>query len=459
MSALPVPQRPSSSASVRSWRVSDATAALAGSRSLSVRQSLLLAGTAGFLGGYFVFYDQWLQLGWGLLTVTAWLLMGGVQELAGGLRRDRWLTAALGLLFVLMVRSSVLESPGVNMRSLWLGWANSALLAGFLLTLWQAARLPRAMAALGKPLVVLAAVAALVSLVVFYSLHPEGLFGSRLRNWFVFGGWNSVCSGLTFGFAACWAAYGWNTAAEPRERRRWLLALLLLEAATLFTLSRGALLALLTGHTVLLLAQGWRQARKPVLLLLAVLAAFQLSAPLLARLAIQDASKRMGLADTAAAAQVIGDAVVSPNPMQAAMARSDNGRFVIYEAALGTLTGWQDWLFGKGLWADNDCWSCSLRWYPEHLHSLFLDALIRGGLPGLLGLAAVFGWGARRAWQLARRGEGLWIMLAGYGVTGLLFDGDSAFALVSVARYEPLLFWTPLVIASARWQLQAETPA
>jgi hypothetical protein len=34
-----------------------------------------------------------------------------------------------------------------------------------------------------------------------------------------------------------------------------------------------------------------------------------------------------------------------------------------------------------------------------------------------------------------------------------VFDGDSAFSLLTLPRFETLLLWVPLVIASARYQI------
>ncbi|HEY1082172.1 MAG TPA: O-antigen ligase family protein [Prosthecobacter sp.] len=451
---------PSTAAGATTWRLEAPAVPLgtAGSReqARSLRQMLLLANVAGFLGGYFVLHNQWLQLGWGVILAAIWLMAGGHEEVFEGLRRDRWLQMAAALLGLGLLRSTLVDSPGATVQALWVGWGNSLLLVGFLLSLWQAARLPQPMHGLGRPVVTMAALAAGASLLVFYSLHPQGVFGARLKNWLVYGGWNSVNSGLTFAFAACWAAAGWNEAVGKRQRRLWLVALLLLDAAALLSLSRGAWLALLSGHAVLLLAVGWRRAWKPVVLVAALLALFQISAPMISWLAAKDASKRLGIPNETVAVQQLGDDVVSSNPMQTAVQRSDNGRFLIYGAALNSMTTWQDWLVGKGMWADDDCWSCSLHWYPEHLHGVFWDTFVHGGLPGLLGLAALVGWGMKRAYWLAQNGEPAWIMLAGGGLAGLLCDGDTVWLLVSVARYEPLLFWTPLVIASARFLQRRE---
>lgn len=418
---------------------------------LSVQQGLLLANVASFVGGIFVLNNQWIQMFWGMSLAVLWFLLGGHRDVLTGLKEDRWMQAGLGLGLYMLLRSTFVESFEATPAAMWEGWGNALLLLGFLLTLWLAGRLPNPLHTLGKPVVAMAAVAAGVSLVVYYTVHPEGVFGARLRNWFVYGGWNSVNSGLTFALAACWATVGWRTAEARASRRRWLLAVVLLDAATLLTLSRGAALALVAGHVAFFLAAGWKKAWKPMALMVGMLVAFQISAPIISYIAAKDASKRLGIANEKVAVERYGDQVVSPNPLQTAMERSDNGRFLIYGAAVNCMTTQQDWLVGKGMWAHDDCWSCGLHWYPEHLHGVFWDTFVHGGLPALLALLGFVGWGLSRVWWLARHGEPGWMMLAGSGLAGLLFDGDSIWVLVSIARYEPLLFWTPLVLASSRY--------
>lgn len=444
---------PSSAGGATTWRLAESPEMLVGAKTQawSLRQALLLANVAGFLGGYFVLHNQWLQMAWGLILAVLWLMAGGHEDLGEALRKDRWMQAAAALMGLMLVRGSIVESPGVTMTELWKGWGNNLLLLGFLLTLWQAAQLPRVMNSLGRPIVAMAAVAALISMAMFYTVHPQGVFGARLRNCLVFGGWNSVCTGLTFGFAACWAMMNWDAATDKRDRWRWLLALIPLLAATFLSLSRGALMALISAHLLLLLVMGWRKSWRPVAMMLGAVALFQTSAPVLSHLAAKDASKRLGIQDETTAVLQYGDNVVPANPIQAAVTRSDNGRFLIYGAVINSMTTWKDWALGKGIWADDDFWTCSLHWTPEHTHSVFFDTLIHSGVPGVLGMIGLIVWGLVRAYRLAQEGEPLWIMLSGFGLTGLLFDGDSVWALVSVARFEPMLFWTPLVIASARF--------
>jgi len=376
---------PSSAVGATTWRLTGSPELLAGEQvaTPTLRRSLLLANMAGYLGGYFVLHNQWLQLAWGLILAVLWLLAGGHEDVSEALRKDRWMQGVVVVGLALLLRSTFLDSPGKSPSAIWVGWGNSFLLLGFLLTLWQVARLPGVILSLGRPLVAMAAVAACGSLVGFYTIHPEGVFGASLRNCLVYGGWNSVCSGLTFGFALCWAIGAWDTQREHSNPKRWILAVLPLYVATLLTLSRGALMALVWGHLALLIAVGWRQAKRPLILLVSVLCLFQAFAPVLSFLAAKDASNRLGIVDAQTAVAQYGDGVVKANPIKAAMERSDNGRFLIYGAVLHSLSSWQDWLVGKGMWADNDCWSCSLHWYPEHTHGVFWDTLVHGGLLAL----------------------------------------------------------------------------
>ncbi len=446
-----MPERPPTPAASLTWRLSE-------SMPLSVtpddilRQRLAALSSIGFLLGFYAMHNQWIQVAWVGLWTTAWFWAGGIQDFLEGLHQDRWFAAMAGMMLLMFARSSLLESPGLTMQTLWRGWLGAGLLALVLMTLWSVGRQPRAMVWLGVSTVGVAVITSLGSTVVFYALDSEAVFGSRLRNWFIYGGWNSVCTGMTFGFAAMWASYSWKKALLPEEKLAWLAAAVILIFATLLTMSRGALLALVIAHAVWVLALGWRATLKPGLLLLICIFGFQLSAPLISGIATLEVSQRLGIEESAVTAEILADGVVSANPAARVLERADNGRFAIYAAAFSSMTTWQDWLLGKGLWSENDFWSCSLDWYPEHLHSIFMDAFVRGGLPGLTGLLLIIGWALRRGYLLARAGEELWLVLAAFGITGLVFDGDSAFSLLTLPRFETLLLWVPLVIASARYQ-------
>ncbi|MES2596667.1 MAG: O-antigen ligase family protein [Verrucomicrobiota bacterium] len=444
-----MPERPPPSAASLTWRLSEA-APLAPAADVLLRQRLAALSSIGFLLGYYCMHNQWVQLTWVGIMTLAWFWEGGFQDFIDSLRLDRWMVTMAAVSLLMLARSSVIDSLGITVNAFWLGWLGTGTLMLVLMTLWSVARQPRAPLWLGVPLVGVATLTATGSMLVFYVLDPKALFGQRLQNWFIYGGWNTVCTGLTFGFAAVWSSWNWCHSSERRERWLWLIGAVVLMFATLLTMSRGALLALVAAHGVWLLALGWRRSRKAMFLMVGCVLLFQASAPIIAHIGAKELSDMMGVPTSAITPEILGDGIVAANPAARLLDRADNGRIIIYTAGLQSLTTWQDWVLGKGLWADNDCWSCSLPWYPEHLHSIFMTALVRGGLPGLAGLLLLIGWGFRRAWSLAREGEALWLVLASFGVFGLLFDGDSAFSMLTIPRFEALILWVPLVIASAR---------
>lgn len=448
-----MPERsPSSAATGVTWRLAD-VADLTREADARLRETLVLNNAAGFLLGYYAMYNQWIQLGWFAVMTALWFWVGGFQDFMQSLRRDRWMMALLGLVFLLLTRSSMIESPGMSMGELWLGWFEAGMLMAVLMMLWQAASIPRALRVIGLPLAVTATATAIGSILIFYVFDSSAVFGVRLRNWFVFGGWNSVCTGFTFGFAAIWSVYSWHQAGRRATKLGWLLMSVILIWATLMTMSRGALLAMVLGHAALWAARGWRCSWRQISLLVSCILLFQMAAPFISRMGAREISSRLGIHESAVTTEMMADGVIDPNPVGRFVARADNGRFEIYQAAIQSMTTWQDWLLGKGLWSANDFWSCSLAWYPEHLHSIFMDALVRGGIPTLLGLLAILACGLRRCFLLARDGEELWLMLASFGCAGVIFDGDSAFSLLTIPRFETLILWVPLVIASARYTI------
>jgi hypothetical protein len=229
------------------WRLTN-TAVLASEAEVSLRQNLLVMNTAGFLIGYYAAYNQWIQLSWLAILSVAWLWMGGFQDFISGLRKDGWLMSLFCLSLGLLARSSMIESPGVTLTDLWFGWFSTGSLLLCLLMFWRVGQVPEVVRALGLPLVVAAAVTALGSILMFNVLDSRAVFGARLHNWFVYGGWNPVCTGMTFGFASMWAVHGWKSSQSPRHRVFWLLLVVLLILTTLMTMSRGALLAMVAGH-------------------------------------------------------------------------------------------------------------------------------------------------------------------------------------------------------------------
>ncbi len=415
-----------------------------------VRAEPMAANALLFVGGFYLTPNGWWQLcGFlGLLMVQAFMFR--VPDITQGLRQDGWMKAAAIYLLAGVIGSVLVDpseaSPAEVVR--WLG--GGALLLLFLLVVWHAGRDAHLGRLMGRVVVVSGAVAAVGSVIVFYIIMPDGVIGDRLQNWFVYGGLHPVCAGLMWGFAATWAACRWNDAPVGPERRWWLRALVILTAATLLSLSRGALLSLGAGHAMLFLVRGWRKAWKPCALLAGMVIAFQLSAPLLTRLAdFEEKLKTGAVIGRDNTRGQLGEVVVTHNPVKELLQRGDNGRLDLYRRVLATMTTPADLMFGKGLWASDRPWQAGMSWTPEHVHSVFVSTFFHHGAVGLLALLGLLGWGMWRCLRAVRLGQDLWLILACYGVMALTFDGHSMQTLVSVPRFETLLLWLPLAMGCA----------
>lgn len=410
-----------------------------------------------FVGGFYLMPNGWWQLCGLLVLLMAQALTRRVPDITAGLRQDHWMQAVLVYLASGIVGSFMVNPAGASLLPVvrWLG--GGALLVLFLLVLWQIGRDASSARLMGRVVVSAAAIAGVGSIVIFYFIVPDGLIGDRLQNWFVYGGLHPVCAGLMWGFAATWAACRWNDAAEAEDRRWWLRALVVLIAATLLTLSRGALLSLGAGYAMLFLLRGWRKGWKPCALLAGMIIAFQLSAPLITRLA--DFQEKMKTGTSIGREQTraqSGEVVVTHNPVKELCQRGDNGRLELYRHVLATMTTPTDLAFGKGLWASDRPWQAGMSWTPEHVHSVFVSTFFHHGALGLLALIGLLGWGMWRCLRAARLGQDLWLILACYGIMALTFDGHSMQTLVSVPRFEPLLLWLPLAMGCAASSRRAE---
>ena len=422
-----------------------------------VRAEPLATNALLFVGGYYLMPNGWWQLCLLLCLLMLQACSCRVPDLLLGLRRDHWMQAALGYLVAGVLGSLLVHPPETSLAVVlhWLGGA--ALLGLFLLMLWDVGQKPDVVRLMDRVVVGAGAVAAVGSVIVFYFIMPDGLIGDRLQNWFVYGGLHPVCAGLMWGFAATWAACQWNAAAPGKARRWWLRGLVILLAATLLTLSRGALLSIAAAHGALFLLRGWRKAWGPLALLVAMVLAFQLSAPLLTRMADFQERMKTGAVVGRDQTRELGDVVVTHNPVKELYQRGDNGRLQLYRHVLSTMTSPADRLFGKGLWASDQAWQAGMSWAPEHMHSVFVSTFYHHGALGLLALLGLLGWGMWRCLQAARAGQDQWLVLACYGVMALTFDGHSMQTLVSVPRFEALMLWLPLAMGCAASFQRAKT--
>jgi hypothetical protein len=399
------------------------------------------------LGGSFVFHSEW--------TIWKWLFYG-VLVLAGlGWHRDlvrvwsesgvfRWAVWWVGwMLGVSFVRVG-LSGNEVGTYESWC-WGAAGLLA-WLAMLHHLGRSCRLTDVLGMSVVGAAAVSAVVSVVHYGWYQPGWHWGMRLSNWMVYGGWNQVCSGVTYAFAAVWALLIGVAAGRGLVLRLMVgLAHGVLVFAALSSLSRGALLVLLAGHGALILLQ-----LKPGLggfgRFLVVFALFHGVMPELAR-------TRDGASVPETKVSRRYPRVIDHNPLREWTKRADTGRLEIYREAGKAMVGngVAGLLFGQGLWSESASWNQSLEDAPLHPHSVFVATALHGGVVGLAGLLAVLGRGLVEGWSAFRRKQWpLALVLSVAGLCGVIFDGHSLASLNSIPRFEPLLVWTGLLLGSGR---------
>jgi hypothetical protein len=410
-----------------------------------VRSVGMLALAVLVLGGSFVCHSEW--------TIWTGLFWGGLGLVVLGWHREWWgawrdsgVFRGVCIWLGWMLGASMLR---VGWASGEMGspqsWAWGAVgLGAWLLMLHWVGRDERAADCLGVAVVGLAVWSAGYSVVWYGWVKPDWHWGMRLSNGLVYGGWNQVCSGVTWAFGAVWALVLAGRPGWPRWGKGLLAgAHLALVFVALATLSRGALLMLLVGHGAWLLSfgkkAGWGTAR-----LVAVLTVFHLVMPGLVE---------VGGTETEVSRRY--PRVIDANPLKEWTKRADTGRFEMYGAVVKALTAGSsaDLLFGFGAWATNEPWHRYLEEEtPMHPHSVLAGSALQGGLLGLGGLVVVVGLGLRAAWRVGRVSgwPGYWV-LALAGLAGVMFDGHSLATINSVPRFEPLLVWTGLLLASGQW--------
>jgi hypothetical protein len=253
------------------------------------------------------------------------------------------------------------------------------------------------------------ALAVFVSLLLFYQDYTLSEERFRLV-WRYAPGFNAVTTGLLAGFALVVGFCG----ATPKvvwQRWLWRVALLVMGFALAASESRGALLASLGG----------------------------LMAYFVVNRCGRDLSRRVAFPALGFFLYWMGVSFVSEES-GALIERGSAGRFAIYETYLSKLSG-SDWFFGKGVVPMLP--EAEMGWLVHHTHCAYLGQLVAYGLPALLGLVAILGWGL---WKLRNRDE---LPLYVFGLIAVLFDGGMIFSVLSLARWEVLVVAVPLVVGLA----------
>lgn len=399
------------------------------------------------LASYFLRPADWMQVVWLAIALPFAFTVLPRQTLWRKLTNDPFTRLGAHFLCWMTFSSFLAQSVSTYVDAQQaMSWTfGSVLLAGFALAIWQAASdLPR-LEQSGWWIGMAAAFAALCSMLVFYLMLPGHVFGERLCNWFVYGGLNPVCTGLTLGFSSMWLASIRAKLTSVTDRHLATAAIIILLIAVFFTRSRGAVLALIVAHAVLLTVQGFRRNRTPLAIFVTIGLLFQFSGPLVTHISHQQTHLR---SHHVAAADPV-ELQAYRNPARELIDRGDNGRFQVYRAAVTTLEGPRQWLLGIGQWGTEGLWRPLTTWNPEHLHSAFLATLVHGGVIAFGLLIALLSIGLARAAALARQGHGTWLILLAFGITGLLFDGQTFSCLTSIPKMEVLLVTFPLTAAAA----------
>jgi O-antigen ligase len=374
-------------------------------------ERLLILVLVGVLAGYSCLPNAWFH--------TAWLALGGLmcaRRLELPPFRAFW--PAWAFLGWMTLRSVFSASAGLGE-----GLPGLALLMLALLLFFNAARNSKVMRLTAVWTGHLSALAAVISLGWHLRQFGTNFEDYRLQNLLVHGGLNAVCTGLIFGFCGLWLCV------MPLTRLTALSSLVLTTAA-FCSGSRGAMLSLLAGHVVLLAVRGLKGGWRPVLILLTAGGLFSLSGVLVKR---PEA--------TPAAGHSISQ------PMTRAITRPTEGRMDIYKAGWSSLDTPLDHVIGIGQWGTQERWKQHLPPDPSnlcgHLHSAFLATYVHGGLIGAALLLVLITRLAGRAWHRLRSGDPAWPVMLAAGMAALVFDGESFGTLLTLPRFETLLFWLP----------------
>ena len=149
------------------------------------------------------------------------------------------------------------------------------------------------------------------------------------------------------------------------------------------------------------------------------------------------------------AALVVGGLLASGDGARQALARGDSYRLAIWQH-FATRVAAHPWL-GEGLLNDD---TVRLAAPAEsnaltilHPHNAYLATALYGGLPALALLLGLVGLALRQGWQLAARGEPVWLLMLLFALLCMLTDGDR---LLHAPRAIWFYFWLPIGVLIGR---------
>ncbi len=397
-------------------------------------------------------WDTWLALGLMLHTAGIFFCENGViQNLWGA-----WLVLQTLLFRKVNFTRVIRETPLLRWLVFWMG---AQFLLGFALTTngldakifllrtWDLLFLPSILVLWIHTLrheprvglwtigfiALMGAVTAAVSFVGFYSAggrFPLDRLMNQFVNWWWNDGFHPVLTGLTFGFAGLCGMLLFCRGVLGRSSWIALVIQFISVFAALFTHSRGAMLALVAGTTIAILAC-WGRRLVPAVLVQLLAAGLYFT--IITHAATVPPDQPAGEKEKISSTSLVQ--------------RGDAGRFKLYRKLVEEMDSPLDWAIGRGLWASDEVTDGHFRTWAFHPHSMVLTMFVHHGVVGILFLGIFLGCAAWAALSLWRRGQPEWLVLLAYGCAGLIFDGHLLFSLTSIPRVEPLLVLFPATIS------------
>ena len=397
---------------------------------------LLEVGIAGYLAGMFVFPNLFFHNLWLILTVIIPVWRWRTSELNSRVYDDLGFWLVAGLLSWMLATSIFVSIPEIPLAQVLISLGDAA---GVLCLFAAVSIVVRSRIQNWKrvltPFPIVGAIAMLISIPVFYGLRETNTFpATRLRDVLVHmenGGLHQVLTGLLVGAAAMSAACLFTNRANWKRQTLILTCFTILVTSVYLTHTRGAILALLVAFAVYVVTRKDRSWILPSILLAVVSLIY----------AFPNEPKVDDLSS------------ITTSPVTGLIERGDSGRVTLYKHLFSRMEGVKEVLLGKGLWADDSATQDQVGWSVAfHPHSIYMATFFHGGLAGLAMTLGLIGFSFFRALSVFRNtGDGTWLVLLCFGLTGQIVDGSLPFSLLTTPRIEPILLIIPMVGSSAAW--------
>lgn len=397
---------------------------------------LLEAGIAGYIAGMFLFPNSFFHCLWLLFAVAIPVCRWRGPELNAKVYDDPGFWLVTGLLTWMLATSIFVSIPDIHPWQVLLSLVDAA---GVLFLYAGVSILVRHRLQAGRrlltPFPLAGTLAMLISIPVFYGLRETNHFPSaRLRDVLVHvesGGLHQVLTGLLSGAAAMTAACLFTNRARRGKQALVLFCFTVLVSSVFLTHTRGAILALFVSFGVYIVTRKDRSWVLPsvILAIVSLIYAFPHEPK------VDDLSS------------------LATSPVTNLIERGDGGRITLYKHLFSRMEGITEILLGKGLWANASATKEQVGWSVAfHPHSIYMATFYHGGATALLMTIGLIGFSLFRSLSVFRKtGDGTWLVLLCFGLTGQIVDGSLPFSILTIPRIEPILLIIPMVGSCAAW--------